>query len=81
MAKLLERNPLARKAFQWAIVTLLYVLEQQRLIDYKKIERVSLDWNRGTLDLGDHFTNMLMARAFGQYVIDRHKKKREVTKQ
>lgn len=74
ISKLLVNNPLGRKIFVSAISIILYILESQRLIDYRKLESVSLDWERGTLKLGDGFMEMIIGRSVSQYVIDRKKK-------
>jgi hypothetical protein len=79
VSKILEKNAMARKMFQWGIKTILYLLEQQRLIDYRKLERVTLDWSKGTIDLGDSFTEMLVARSIGEYGIDRKKRTGDAT--
>lgn len=75
ISKILENNPVARKVFNFAVRSVLYVLEHQRLVDPRQLEKASLDWNRGTLDLGDGFFERLLGRAIGEYVIDRKKKK------
>jgi len=75
VSRILETNATARRVFKWAITCILYLMEQQRLIDGKRLEQVSLDWNRGTLNLGSNFTEMLVARAVGEYVIDRRFKR------
>lgn len=76
VSKILEKNAMARKMFQWGIKATLFLLEQQRLIDHRKIEKVTVDWEKKTLNLGDDFTSMLIARAFGEYVVDRVAKKK-----
>lgn len=75
ISKILENNPVSRKVFNFAVRSVLYVLEQQRLIDYRQLEKASLDWNRGTLNLGDGFFERILGRAIGEYVIDKKKKK------
>ena len=75
ISKVLENNPVSRKVFNFAVRTVLYILEQQRLVDHRQLEKASLDWKRGTLNLGDGFFERLLARAIGEYVIDRKKKR------
>jgi hypothetical protein len=75
IAKILEKSARARSMFRWAVKATLFLLEQQRLIDHRQIERVTLDWEKKTLNLGDDFTSKVMARAFGEYVVDRKFKK------
>lgn len=74
ISKILENNPVARKVFNFAVRSVLYVLEQQRLVDSRQLEKASLDWNRGTLNLGDGFFERILGRAIGEYIIDKKKK-------
>lgn len=73
ISKVLANSPVGRKMFKFGIRTILYVLEAQRLIDWKKLEEISLDWEKGTINFGDGFTEMLTGRAISEYVWDRKK--------
>lgn len=75
VAKLAEKNPAIKGVFTWTVKFILHLLESQRLIDFRKIEAASLDWERGTLDLGNNFTEQLFARAVSEYVVNRKLKK------
>lgn len=72
ISKLTENNPIARNVFVWTINFLLHLLESQRLIDRDKLYKVAIDWQRGSLDLGNSFTEQLAARTISQYVVDRY---------
>lgn len=74
ISRLVEKNPTMRNVASWMIRLILHILEAQRLIDFRKLQAVSLDWERGTLDLGDNFTEMLVARAVNEYIIESAKK-------
>ena len=73
ISKVLENSPSGRKVFKFAINTILYILDQQRLIDFRTLQKAQLDWERGTLKLGDNFVEMLVGRAIGEYVINMKK--------
>lgn len=74
ISKILEKSAVARKVFKFTVNALLHILEHQKLIDYRKLEKASLDWSKGTLNLGDGFFEMLMGRAVSEYGINRIKK-------
>jgi hypothetical protein len=75
ISRILEKNASARKVFKWAVGFILFILEQQRLIDGRSLEKVTIDFERKVIDLGDTFTQKVMARALGEYVIDRRLKR------
>lgn len=76
-AKIAKTNPMVKQAFKWTVNFTLHLLEAQRLIDYRKVQAASIDWERGNLDLGDSFTEQLFARSVNEYVVNRQKKKWE----
>lgn len=71
IARLAERNPSIKNILTWAIQFMLQLLSAQKLIDDRKLQNVSLDWERGTLNLGNTFMEQLTARAISRYYIDR----------
>lgn len=75
VSKLVQRNATMRNTVAWFIGLILHILESQRLIDRDKLSKVSLDWERGTLDLGDNFTQQLVARCVSEYLINSYKKR------
>lgn len=75
VSKLVQKNATVRNTVAWFIGLILHLLESQRLIDRDKLSKVSLDWERGTLDLGDNFTQQLVARCISEYLINSYKKK------
>lgn len=77
IARLAEKNPIVKKVFRWTINFTLQLLVSQRLLDPSKLRAASLDWERGTLDLGNAFTSQLVANTVSEYVINRTKKKWE----
>lgn len=72
IARLAEKNATVKSIMTWTIGFLLQLLSAQRLIDDRKLQNVSLDWERGTLNLGNSFMEQLTARAISKYLIDRH---------
>lgn len=71
IARLAERNTTVKNVLTWTIQFMLQLLSAQRLIDDRKLQNVSLDWERGTLNLGNTFMEQLTARAVSKYYIDR----------
>lgn len=74
VSKLVKNNAVVRNTVTWFIGLILHLLEAQRLIDRDKLYKVSLDWERGTLDLGDNFTQQLVARSVSEYLINPKRK-------
>lgn len=74
LAKALENSPTGRELVYNGMSVLLYVLEAQKLLDFRMIQKATLDWDKGTLSLGDNTLNMILGRALSQYAIDRRKK-------
>lgn len=70
VSKLLKKSSVGRKLFKSAIKLVLFLLEHQRLIDKRDIEKMALDFERGTLNLGDDLSEKIVARAFGEYIIN-----------
>jgi hypothetical protein len=75
ISKILENSPSGRKVFKFAINTILYILEQQRLVDFRSLQKLQLDWEKGTIKLGDNFMEMLVGRSIGEYVINTKRNK------
>ncbi len=73
ISKILENSPSGRKVFKFAINTVLYILEQQRLVDFRSLQKLQLDWEKGTIKLGDNFMEMITGRAIGEYLVN-HKR-------
>lgn len=73
VSSLVQRNPMMRSVVTWFIKFTLNLLESQRLIDTQKLNKTSIDWDRGIIDFGDGFTEQLVARTFSQWVIDKKK--------
>lgn len=73
VTKLVATNPVTRKAFTFGIQFLLYLLEAQKLVDSRKLQEVSLDWERGTINVGDDFLAQVASRAVSEYYINRIK--------
>jgi hypothetical protein len=75
ISKVLENSASGRKVFKFAINTILYILEQQRLVDFRSLQKLQLDWDKGTIKLGDNFMEMLVGRSIGEYVINAKRNK------
>lgn len=71
IARLAEKNTTVKNVLTWTIQFMLQLLSAQKLIDDRKLQNVSLDWERGTLNLGNTFMEQLTARAISKYYIDR----------
>lgn len=71
IARLAEKNTTIKNVMEWTIKFLLQLLSAQKLIDDRKLQNVVLDWERGTLNLGNTFMEQLTARAVSKYFIDR----------
>jgi hypothetical protein len=80
VSNLLKKSSVGRKLFKSAIKLVLFLLEHQRLIDKRDIEKMALDFERGTINLGDDLSEKIMARAFGEYVINDRLRRGERTK-
>lgn len=72
ISRLVESNKAMRNVVEWFIKFTLQLLSAQRLIDDRKLQAASLDWERGTLSLGNSFSEQLVARSISKYVIDSH---------
>lgn len=70
IARLAEKNATVKNILVWTIQFMLQLLSAQRLIDDRKIQNVVLDWERGTLNLGNNFMEQLTARAVSKYYLD-----------
>jgi hypothetical protein len=75
LSKVLSNSATGRKMFKFGVRVVLHALEAHRLIDWRKLEEVSLDWEKGTLNLGDGFLEMLTGRAINEYIWDVRSKK------
>lgn len=75
IAKALKSSPVGRKLFANGVATILYILEAQKLLDWRKLQEVAVDFEKGTISTGDGTVNMIIGRAISQYVIDRKKNK------
>lgn len=74
LSTMLSKSPKMRKIFTSGIKVILYILEQQRLVDFRKLEQVSINWDKGHVNLGDNFVEMVTGRAIGEYVVNKYKK-------
>lgn len=70
VTKLVASNPMTRNAFKSGIQFALYLLEAQKLVDSRKLKEVTLDWERGTLNLGEGFLEQVAARAVSEYYVN-----------
>lgn len=71
LSKVLEDSPKSRKLFKDAIQIILAALEGQKLLDSRKLQKLTLDWEKGTLNLGEGTINQIIGRSLGEYYLKR----------